>query len=360
MGAYKYTTYQVGLLGMGQQQWMYSSLLQQGTLEKVRKNEITIRLPKISSSEDSEFYTPVPATSAPCNTPVPATSAPCNTPAPTTGAPCNTPAPATGAPCNTPEVCYLPSIPDAAPATCRCSEGGDFKFRYKRYNNRHDSWRNNTIVSRVEIGQHLPKDTSQIVEHQNDNDSAARYSRKKRQNYRKFGIRNSENNRTELPSLDVGQGSGKSEDVRRCHHSNLGGKKEAKCAKVMIVIPCGTAGDNEGSTKDKGDANTLENITLDKKTFQSSKTTKLPPIKTSCRKKMLMELPRIPVGEEDLKQSMARQSAVKCLNEETQLQSSGSQGGNKTDNRTIDDKTSLSLPNISFVHTQNLLFTYPS
>ncbi|CAH1231151.1 KLC1 [Branchiostoma lanceolatum] len=134
---------------MGQQQWMYSSLLQQRTLEKVRKNEITIRLPKISSSEDSEFYTPVPATSAPCNTPVPATSAPCNTPAPTTGAPCNTPAPATGAPCNTPEVCYLPSIPGAAPATCRCSEGGDFKFRYKRYNNnRHDSWRNNTIVSR--------------------------------------------------------------------------------------------------------------------------------------------------------------------------------------------------------------------
>ncbi|XP_035664868.1 uncharacterized protein LOC118408289 isoform X2 [Branchiostoma floridae] len=323
MGAHKYTTHQVGLLDMGHQQWMYDSLLNQEALKKARKHEIAIRLPKISSSDDSEYITPVPATSAPCNTP---------------------------------EVCYLPPVPGALPATCRCSEGRDFKFKFKRYNDndRHDSWRNNTVVSRVDIGKYLPKNSSQTSELHNDNDSTARYCRKKRQNYRKFGIRNSERDRTELPYLDVQQGPRKCEDMQRHHQSKHDGKKEAKCAKVMIVIPCGTANDqDEDLTKDRSfsDVNTPEKVNQGMKT---SKMTKLPPIKTSSRQKMLMELPRIPVGEEDLTQSMARQSAVPCLKEETHLELSGS--------HTIQthDRPSLSLPNIPFVHTQNLLFTYPS
>ncbi|KAI8502892.1 hypothetical protein Bbelb_195940 [Branchiostoma belcheri] len=69
MGAYKYTTHQVGPIGMGHQRWICNSILQPRILEKARKNEIAIRLPKISSSEDSEYSIPAPATTAPCNTP---------------------------------------------------------------------------------------------------------------------------------------------------------------------------------------------------------------------------------------------------------------------------------------------------
>ncbi|XP_019614667.1 PREDICTED: uncharacterized protein LOC109462548 [Branchiostoma belcheri] len=359
---------------MGHQRWICNSILQPRILEKARKHEIAIRLPKISSLEDSEYSIPAPATSAPCNTPevcylppVPGAShATCKCPDRTDfkfkyrryNKHDTTPAPATTAPCNTPEVCYLPPVPGALPTTCKCPERIDFKFKYKRYSNKHDdTWGNHTVVSRVDIGKHLSEDATQILEHQNDTDCTTRRSRKKRQNYRKFGIRR---DRTEPSYPDNGQSLENIEDVRKClQNKQESVKKEAKRAKVMIIIPCGTAKeDSPNDIKDDADENTSsENMTKDQKTFQSSMATKLPPIKNSCRKKTLMELPRIPVGEDDLAMSMARQSAVTCLKDETQLESSGSHRY-RTDNRTAGDK--LSLPTISFVHTQNILFTYPT